>query len=108
MRGARSSNLRRPRTTHRATTAARGADTVTRQSLYPFRRIVVILGACLIAAAALIARPARAETVTATLTYQDGDGKAEPITNATVEIWRHRQRVGLLWGWGTGPDMTAF
>jgi hypothetical protein len=42
---------------------------------------------------------ARAETVTATLTFADGDGSTVPISNAKVEIWRFRLRGPIFWQW---------
>jgi hypothetical protein len=62
-----------------------------------------------LAALALVlatATPAIAETVRGTLRFLDGDGVAEPIANAKVEIWRFRARP-VIWFWGNDLEVTT-
>ncbi|MEO8704883.1 MAG: VCBS repeat-containing protein [Kofleriaceae bacterium] len=49
---------------------------------------------------------ARAETVTGTFTYLDGDNHVRPIRNSVVEVWRFRPGVTIFGGWGWAMDMT--
>jgi len=50
---------------------------------------------------------AHAETITATLTFANGDGRALPIRNATVEVWSNRPRVGPIWSWAADKTVTT-
>ncbi|MCA1829842.1 MAG: FG-GAP repeat domain-containing protein [Myxococcales bacterium] len=53
------------------------------------------------------ATAARAETVTANLSFTNAAGTPTPIANATVEIWRFAPRGWFgIWSWGA--DFTAF
>jgi hypothetical protein len=47
----------------------------------------------------------RAETITGTFRYHDGDGDLPPIADAVVEVWRFRPRALGVWSWGN--DLTA-
>ncbi len=53
-------------------------------------------------------RSTRAETVTASLTFTDGDLSTKPLVEATVEVWRYRPGVSWFGGWGWAMDMTTF
>ena len=48
-----------------------------------------------------------AETINATPTFANGDGRALPIRNAVVEIWSRRPRALGIWTWAADQTVTT-